>query len=198
MNKQSMVYTVIFTFIVSFVFVTVLAFSNEVTRERVQLNNELALNRAVLNAIGIEYSSKDDILAKFDTVDYDKQRSLYTARVDSEQVYAKRFQGSGLWGPIEGIIAVTDDFDRISGLEIISHNETPGLGGRIEESVYRSQFRGLHIPDDLQFTLNKAGDSAKDSGQVDAITGATRTSEAMTGIINTQIQRLSETLGGQS
>ncbi|AFG37863.1 FMN-binding protein [Spirochaeta africana] len=198
MNKQSVLYTVVFTFLVSFVFVTLLAFSNEATREQVELNNQLARSRAVLNALGIEFASESELLSRFEDLAYDEDSGLFTTEADGQTLHAFEFSGSGLWGPIRGVIAVTANLEKIVGLEIVEHNETPGLGGRIEESGYKQQFRGLIIPDDKTFTLNPAGDSDKDSGQVDSVTGATRTSEAMAGIINTEIRRLSELLGGQS
>lgn len=198
MNKQSMLYTVIFTFTISFVLVTVLAFSNEATREMVELNNQVSRSRAVLNALGLEYSGQQDLLARYEELSRDDDSGLYSTEIEGKDVYAKEFSGQGLWGTIRGVIAFTADLERFVGLEIVEHSETPGLGGRIEEPLYKNQFRGLHIPDDGEFELNAAGGSDPDEGKIDAVTGATGTSRAMTSIINSQVQQLKEILGGRS
>ncbi len=198
MNKQSMLYTMVFTFLISFVLVMLLAFSNEATREQVRLNQQLNRSRAVVNALGIDYETEEELLEIFEDLEFNEETGIFTTTVDEQTAHAYEFNGSGLWGPINGVIAVTADLERIIGLEIVQHNETPGLGGRIEEAAYQQQFRGLVIPSDLDFDLNPAGDSPQDSGQIDAVNGATRTSEAMVSTINDQIRQLEEIRGGQS
>ena len=49
--------------------------------------------------------------------------------------------GPGLWGSIEGYVAISKDYSTILGLTFITQSETPGLGGRIGEEEYLSQFR---------------------------------------------------------
>ncbi|MFW5642919.1 MAG: hypothetical protein ACOCYQ_02735, partial [Alkalispirochaeta sp.] len=108
MNKQGITYTILFTFLVSFLFVLVLAFANEGTREQVAFNQTVSRQRAILNALDIEYDGPDDVVDKFESVEEVEQGdvTLYRAEVDGETVYAKEFSGSGLWGTITGIIAV--------------------------------------------------------------------------------------------
>lgn len=201
MNKQSLVYTVIFTFIVSFIFVTLLALANDGTRERVILNQELNRQRAVLNAMGISYTDSADVQAKFENVEQiDRDgMTMYRTEIDGETVYAKRFTGSGLWGAITGFIAVDGEVSRTVGLEILSHNETPGLGGRIDEPWFKEQLRGERI---VNGTIDVAsagdGDSDHDNGEIDAITGASRTSDSMRTILSTEISTLQSVLGGNS
>lgn len=201
MNKQSLVYTVVFTFVVSFIFVLVLAVANEGTRQQVAFNREVNRKRAVLNALGIEYTGPQDVIAKFESVNEVERQDmiLYQAEVDGVTVYAKEFSGSGLWGTINGILAVDSDLDRTIGLEIISHNETPGLGGRIDEPWFKNQLRGEKIVDG-RVTLAGAGDGdyESDNGEIDAVTGASRTSESMQVILDNELTALSNALGGNS
>lgn len=201
MNKQSLIYTVIFTFLVSFVFVTLLAFANDSTQEQVQLNQELARQRAILNALNIEYSGPDDVQAKFNdiTVVNENGTELYQAQKDTHTAVAKEFSGSGLWGTIRGILAVQEDMDRTVGIEIIEHNETPGLGGRIDEPWFKEQLRDLRIVDGaIQVSGAGDGDEDKDNGEIDGITGATRTSDAMDVILSNEISTFQSILGGNS
>lgn len=88
-------------------------------------------------------------------------------------------EGAGLWGPISLLVGFTESLDELTGIGIFSQNETPGLGARIEEEWYRMQFVGKRGP----FVLVDEG-MADAPDEIDAITGATRTSLAMRDIIN--------------
>jgi len=59
---------------------------------------------------------------------------------------------------------------RLTGMEAVSHSETPGLGARIEEDSFRRQWNGLPIDQPVAITT--------DGGVIDAISGASTTSRA--------------------
>ena len=48
----------------------------------------------------------------------------------------------GLWGKILGYMALKNDGATISGFTVYKHNETPGLGGEIEQALVSEEFRG--------------------------------------------------------
>lgn len=198
MNKQSTIYSMVFMFIVAFAFVFLLSLTNEATRGMVELNQEVARKRAVLSALGIESLTDEEVLSRFEDVEQlDRDdTTIFRATVDGETVYAKQFAGSGLWGTIEGVLGVNGEVSRTVGLEIINHNETPGLGGRITEPWFKEQFAGEQIADDgIEFTSGD-GDTDHDNSEVDGITGATRTTESMERIVNGEIDRIESLLGG--
>jgi electron transport complex protein RnfG len=83
----------------------------------------------------------------------------------------------GYAGPIEIVVGVDPVGERITGVRIINQNETPGLGARIvqvnpgeDEPWFLRQFKGL-APDRVFI---------KPKGDVDAITAATVSSNAVT------------------
>ncbi|PNR95738.1 FMN-binding protein [Petrotoga sp. 9PWA.NaAc.5.4] len=200
MKKEGKIYTVIFTFIISFIFVFVLAVANELTKEQVTRNQELFQIKAILSAMGISYESDEDAYNKYNQkVEIQNIGNLpfYVAELDEGNVYATIFSGSGLWGTITGVLAVNEDVSRIMGIEFISQNETPGLGGRIEEDWFKEQFRGLKIVDGQIRVVTGGTDRYNnyESGQVDAITGATRTSESIQRIVNDTIKTIKAALG---
>ena len=198
MNKQSTIYSMIFMFIVAFAFVFLLSLTNEATRGMVELNQEVARKRAVLSALGTESLSDEEVLDRFEEVEQLERDSttIFQAEVDGETVYAKEFAGSGLWGTIEGVLGVSGGVSKTVGLEIINHNETPGLGGRITEAWFKEQFAGEQIgPDGIAFTAGD-GDTDYDNSEVDGITGATRTTESMERIVNREIDTIESLLGG--
>ncbi len=63
------------------------------------------------------------------------------------------------------------DMVTLRGLRIVFHAETPGLGAKITDDDFLNQFKGIALGD-LSLTA--------DGGEVDAISGATISSEAVT------------------
>ncbi len=198
MNKQGKIYTIIFTFIVSFVFVFVLAFANDITKERVELNQKLFEVRAFLNALNIDFENSEEAIEKFEGLEEEliNGTTLYSTTTENEKVYAYRFTGNALWGTVDGVLAVNEQVTKIIGLDIISHNETPGLGGRIEEKWFRDQFRNEKISEDgISLNIGGDGDYNSDNSEFDSITGATNTSQSMQKIINNTINLIKNLLG---
>jgi Na+-transporting NADH:ubiquinone oxidoreductase subunit C len=207
MNKDSLIYTIIFSFLVTFLFVFFLALANIGTRDIVEENNQLASARAVLSALGIAYDPADrgDVFAKYNAVEENSSDNMiwYEATVGGETLYALRTNGPGLWGNIEVVIGFNRDVTRFVGLEIIDQNETPGLGGRITEDWFKNQFDGQAIPasvftgGDIQLAPGGSGAADDmDDGQIDAITGATRTSESMRAIVSGAARDMKTIVGG--
>jgi Na+-transporting NADH:ubiquinone oxidoreductase subunit C len=192
-----MAYTVIVTFAVSFLFVGLLALANEVTKEKAAANALIMERRAVLNAMGIPYSGDAEVLDAYErAVEEARAGDLEISRatVDGKPVEALRVSGPGLWGTITAVIGVRPDLSEIVGLDIITQNETPGLGGRIGEDWWKTQFRGEKIVNgriDVAAGSGR-GDREPDNGRVDAVTGATLTSNAMEDIINRALESLKE------
>lgn len=201
MKKDSLVYTVIFSFTITFILVFILSMAAAYTRERVEKNQALSTARAYLLASGVEVQEGTDIEKLFrQTFNMDSPGSdPIHAVVDGLPVIVSPFSGKGLWGTITGVIAVDNTFSRIVGMEITSHSETPGLGGRIEEDWFKEQFRGESISTDIMVVQSGGmGDTDPDNGVLDGITGATRTSESMQNIVNSQIKVLREGSGGEN
>ncbi|SIP97078.1 Na+-transporting NADH:ubiquinone oxidoreductase subunit C [Alkalispirochaeta americana] len=198
MNKQSLPYTIGFTFFISFIFVLFLSFAHHSTAPRVEQNREVTRQRSILSALGVEASTPAEVQKAFKTVEEVEQGgiTLFRFTEGETRVYAKEFVGSGVWGPIEGILAVTGDMARARGLEIVDQTETPGLGGRITERWFKEQLRDLRIVDGtIRVAAPGEGDSDKENGKIDAITGATRTSERMGVIFKNELERIASALG---
>ena len=80
---------------------------------------------------------------------------------------------------------------KLTGLGFLSLSETPGLGMRAKEPAFRDQFAGKDASGDL--ALIKTG-SANDT-QIDAISGASYTSGAVTNALNAAIRFANNYLG---
>ncbi|GAB1483797.1 Na(+)-translocating NADH-quinone reductase subunit C [Treponema sp.] len=195
MKKDTMLYTVLFTFIICMIFVFFLALANELTKDRVAFNRRHSERSAVLAAMGLPIEDPTQLDAQYDKLVDTRGKGnaeLYHATQDGRDIFAKRFSGAGLWGTITGVIAVDSAVDRIVGLSIVSHNETPGLGGRIDEPWFKNQFAGEIIKDkgiSIRSGTGK-GDKDTENGELDAVTGASRTSQSMEAIVNAEIVNL--------
>lgn len=82
----------------------------------------------------------------------------------------------GYNGNIDFIMAINND-GSVSGVRVLKHQETPGLGDKIElrKSDWVTSFNGkkLHSPDDSRWAVSK------DNGMFDQFTGATITPRAV-------------------
>ena len=107
---------------------------------------------------------------------------------DGERVIVAACYGAGLWGPIWGYIAVTED-KTIRGGYFDHESETPGLGAKIkDEPSFRAEFEGksvIYSEDAPAFSIVKGGAPAGVDNAVDAITGATMTCNGLNAAIQT-------------
>ena len=81
----------------------------------------------------------------------------------------------GYGGDISIMVGVTAD-GNVQAIEVLAHNETPGLGAWISGDAFRNQFTGLSIADTRWHV-------AKDGGDIDQITAATISSRAVTAAV---------------
>jgi Na+-transporting NADH:ubiquinone oxidoreductase subunit C len=92
--------------------------------------------------------------------------------------------GQGYGGRIDAILALRGDMNTIAGLAVTAHSETPGLGGRIEESAWQASFPGSELRDeDGELRFRVARGPASGVHEVDGITGATRTGRGVTQMV---------------
>lgn len=76
----------------------------------------------------------------------------------------------GYGGDLKIMVGIDLGAENMTGMEVVSHSETPGLGARIEEETFRRQWEGLPAADDVALS--------SEGGTIDAISGATATSGA--------------------
>jgi len=91
--------------------------------------------------------------------------------------YAFVGEGNGYGGVIRVLVGVDEASDQIVNLKVLNHAETPGLGSRIEEEGFRSQFVGKTVDDPI--ALNQ---------DIDSISGATISSRAVADAVRTGLR----------
>lgn len=203
MKKDSIGYVVAFTFIVCIVFVLGLSVVNFVTIKQVEANKSYAAHVAVLKALGLADAStpKDQVEAAYSSSikEIPGSSPAFSTVLDGVPAVAVRYTGSGLWGSITAIVAADARAERIRGLEILDQQETPGLGGRIDEPWFKEQFKGEKVGPDGTIKVDRngtgTGDPDKENGRVDAISGASRTSDFIQAIVNGALAAIRKTGG---
>lgn len=111
--------------------------------------------------------------ASYEEVSYTGDDSRITAVHAADGGYVVSISVSGSQGMIDMLVGVAAD-GSVTGVAIIDMEETPGLGDKASEESFRSQYIGQSAP--LAVT--------KDGGSIDALTGATVTSRAVTNGVN--------------
>ena len=135
----------------------------------------------------------DVSLEDFKAVDVDKEAADKTAadlgiKATVDEVCEAADEGyvvtvtdkEGYGGDIQITVGVTKD-GTVSGVSILSISETAGLGMRATEAKFQEQYVGKNTD---KFYVSKDGGEGE---PIDAISGATITSRAFTGAVNTAI-----------
>ncbi|MCD6595398.1 RnfABCDGE type electron transport complex subunit G [bacterium] len=95
--------------------------------------------------------------------------------------YAAMAVGTGFSSNVRTMLGLTPDF-KVNAIKVIYQSETPGLGTHSQDSWFQKQFSGKTKGDLL---VNK------DGGKIEAITGATISSRAVTNSVRELVEKLS-------
>lgn len=114
--------------------------------------------------------------------------ALFVCKVDGQTKYVIPVYGMGLWGAINGYIAINADKSTVFGTYFDHDSETAGLGAEIKDNrAWQNQFQGkkLFAQDPNKIALSVSKKVEDPSTQVDGITGATLTSNGVTEMLQT-------------
>ncbi len=141
--------------LISAVTAGVVATVNAFTEDKIaeNLENEIRSSFTVMFGEGVDYKTIDEIPAGLETV--------YEISANGNKYYCANINSSGFGGDMN-ILASFDTAGKIVGVSVVSNSETPGIGSKVVDSSYTSQFAGIASTDD-----------------VDSITGATISSNAL-------------------
>ena len=89
--------------------------------------------------------------------------------------------GAGLWGPIWGYVGLDKDLNTIKAVRFGHKGETPGLGAKIsDDPSFAEAFVGKTIgTGEILFEVTKPANRQTENNGVDAISGATITSQSL-------------------
>ncbi len=193
--RKSESYPVIYMFFITAFFSAVLIGIARSTQERVDANQQIKVERAILMAV-----IPDEITDKTPSA---KVHQVFTERIEQAeemkdmyrlvqngqlQAYAVMFAGQGFWDTIRGVIGFSPDKTTVLGIAFYEQAETPGLGAEITQPDFREQFESLKVTGGEK-TINFVSPGTEpQAGEVQAITGATQTSARVEVMVNNRLR----------
>lgn len=141
--------------------------------------DKIAENTAKKATVAMQTVLPADSYEKLDVTGYD-----VTEAYKADGGYVVRLNAMGFGGAIDMMVGI-DLNGKVTGISVISHGETASLGAECTREDWQSQFVGT--AGSLQVT--------KDGGTVDALTGATVTSRAVTDGVNRAVEFVKEVQG---
>ena len=190
-NKTaSVIKTAAILFVITALAATLLAFLNNITApiiaENTAANQQLAL-KSVMDADEFKEIEVTDIMTAIAKDHGSEVDSVYEAISNGENVgYCAIITTSGYDVGIQ-LAAGADADGKITGVEIIASNETPGLG----QNASKPEFIDQYIGKEAGIKVVKTG--AADN-EINAISGATMTSNGVTNAVNTLLEIVKEEL----
>jgi len=156
------------------------------TKPRVEYHREQALKAAIAEVL----PAHDSYLAKDSPAG-----TLYLAsNAGTDDLVGVAFMavGSGFQGELRIMVGLTPDLSKVTGIKVLEQIETPGLGTKIVEDPsnkqdpfwFPAQFKGVHTSPDMVVIKNA---KPTQKHEVQGITGATISSQAVTRILNETI-----------
>lgn len=127
--------------------------------------------------------SSDEITEVAEGIDDSGETVGYVVNVMSHEAYD---------GDLEVSVGIAAD-GTVKGIEMLSISETAGLGMKADEAEFKDQFKDKNVE---KFTYTKSGESGDD--KIDAISGATITTNAVTNAVDSALVYFQNELGGGS
>lgn len=199
-NKSTLIKDAIILFVITLIAGSALGFSQGLTKAPI----EKAENEAKQQAYQSVYKDADKFVADKDvdkkvkdSEKFFKDNDLSGATVQEVAVaqdasgqpigYVISFAATeGYGGEISLSMGMTNEGE-ITGFEVLKASETPGLGMKCKEPGFKKQFAGINA-DSIEYTK----DGAKADNEIDAISGATITTKAVTKGVNSAIAFLKQ------
>jgi Na+-translocating ferredoxin:NAD+ oxidoreductase subunit G len=147
------------------------------TQERIEYQQLKFVKGPAIQEI-LKGCTNDPLVDRFKVTDGKEQRNVFVGVFDGKpNTVALESEGKGFGGDIGVIVAVNLETDKIVGIGVTTHSETPGMGSRVKtEAAFAGQFKGKSIKEPFQVK--------SDGGSIDAVSGATVSSRGVTGAVS--------------
>ncbi|HBT49254.1 MAG: Electron transport complex, RnfABCDGE type, G subunit [Caldanaerobacter subterraneus] len=170
-------------FLITAVAGVILGVSNAVTSEKIAEMEEIANNTA-----------KQEVLKEaksFVTLDEKRLKEIAGSNQNVLEIsegydansslvgYVFKITSNGYGGEIQFMVGISKK-GYITGIKILNHKETPGLGANATKSFFTDSFKGKSVADKLVVVKHPP----KADNEIQALTGATITSNAIVNGVN--------------
>ena len=181
-NIKEIVVPAVILFIIATVCTALLAGTNLLTKDKiadlaVQAENEA--KSAVIDAVSFSDAKEIDGNVYYEAYDQSEKLVGYVFNVSAKSY----------GGVLTCMVGISAEDEKVTGVEITAISDTPGLGMKATAKDWLNQFIGK--ADGI--TVNKNSSS---NTEIQAITSATITSQAVTDAVNSAFDVLSQVKGG--
>ena len=176
--------------VISLVVALLLAFTNAITADKIEQNT-----------INEQNAAKQEVLpvaATFEEADASQDetgivKAVFEGKDASGATvgWCANVTPSGYGGEIDLMVGILSD-GTISGIQVVSHAETPGLGAKASESSFSSQFAGKKTDEPLAVIYN----GTPIDSEIVSISGATITITAVKDGVNAAAETVKKLNGG--
>ncbi|MBN1796073.1 MAG: FMN-binding protein [Sedimentisphaerales bacterium] len=184
-------FPVIYMFVITAALSAVVIGFARFTEKRVQANESLAFEIAVLKVVPDLYDEKLSSmeLHKIFTGEVkepaETTAGAYFVEEDGQIAgYALPIAGQGFWASIRAVVGIKPDKRTVTGFAVYEQRETPGLGAEVAQIAFTEQFKNLKLSADGKPVVFRRPGETLQKSQVHAVTGATQTSTRLEKIIN--------------
>ena len=188
LNTNSNAYTIIYASVLVIIVAFLLAFVASALKPTQAANEALDKKKQILASLNLR-ELPDVEVTYAEVIKEEMPDGTMKAVVDGEEKLVVPMKGAGLWGGLWGYISVNKDGKTVFGSYYNHESETAGLGARIAEQWFQDEFKGKTIYDAEGnailgvYKKGKAPASLSADSYVDAVTGATLTSNGVNDMI---------------
>ena len=192
LNTNSNAYIIIYSTILVLIVAFLLAFVSSSLKPMQDANVALDTEKQILNSLNLRGLSDTDAHATYKKiVKYDEVQKVYVCTLENGDVkYVLPLKGQGMWGGISCFLAIDSDKNTVYGAYFNHESETAGLGAEIKDNAdWQAKFQGKKIfaPGDTAKISLSVEKAVNNETTVDAVTGATVTSTAVSKMLQEQL-----------
>ena len=141
------------------------------TAERIE--NQVLMNVQGPKVKLVLYGAENDLIADRKKIKINGEEILLFVGKKEGKDWGIAYEtaGKGLGGDLTIMVGYDLALNKLTGIQVISHKETPGVGSKVAEDQFTGRFKGLDLGS--KFAPQNEG------GDVDAISGATYSSKGV-------------------
>lgn len=179
MNPKDIIGPTAVLVIIAALFTALVVGTNGLTAEKIAI-----LTQQTADAAKVEVLPEAD---NFETKDIDGVE-YYEAANGAGYVFKTSYKSYG--GALVVMTGISAEGE-ITGVKVTECSDTPGLGLKSQEPAFQDQYKGA-VPESRAFEVTKTGEE----GKIDAISGATISTNAVTNSVNAAIAAFDQLTGG--
>lgn len=162
-----------------------LAMVRQSTAERIELQQIKFIKEPAVKAVIAGFDNDPVVDRKVLTLGEGGDTMFFPGKAGGQTTgLAYEVSAKGYHGDIGVMIGVDIEKAALTGIKVVSHTETPGLGARVVEEGFQAQFKGLGLDSTIDVSQN--------GGVIDGISGASLSSKGVCNAVRTGLELFNE------